>query len=211
MPTRVHSVLHSRERSASLQRNGERAKPYNDFRNREPSRASRSRSHRSSPAMLLARVQEGPHRTHHSIDVSDEIPEFLTSPRTSSIYTIEKVGKGSLATIVSFPEMLECDLCRPTPIGHSARHRVTAENAEVHSGSGGSVKRISLEEPTEVADMVPRNMAPPGGSFRWFVAVRRSLLRRALRSPSALDFQAKPPTFSGIFSTASRNCYVTPG
>jgi len=28
--------------------------------------------------------------------------------------------------------------------------------------------RISQEEPTEVADMVPRNMAPPGGSFRWF-------------------------------------------
>jgi hypothetical protein len=82
--------------------------------------------------MLLARVQDGPHTTHHSIDASDEIPEFLTSPRTSSIYTIEKVGKGSLATIVSFPEMSECDLCRPTPIGHSARHRVTAENAEVH-------------------------------------------------------------------------------
>jgi len=153
---------------ASLQRNGERAKPYNNFRNREPSRASRSRSRRSSHAMLLARVQDGPHTTHHSIDASDEIPEFLTSPRTSSIYTIEKVGKGSLATIVSFPEMSECDLCRPTPIGHSARHRVTAENAEVHSGSGGSVKRISQEEPTEVADMVPRNMAPPGGSFRWF-------------------------------------------
>src|SRR5258706_7401127 len=81
MLTRVHSVLRSGERPASHQCNGECTKPYSDFRNREHS----SRAHQNSD------------KTYQSTDVSDEIPEFLTSLRTSAIYTLEKVGKETVA------------------------------------------------------------------------------------------------------------------
>jgi hypothetical protein len=64
--------------------------------------------------------------------------------------------------------MSEHDFSKPALIAHFAWHRArTARNAEVRSRSGESVERISQEEPTEVADMVPRNMAPLGGLVRW--------------------------------------------
>jgi hypothetical protein len=67
------------------------------------------------------------------MDVSDEIPEFLTSLSTSVIYTFEKVGKGTVSTIVSSPAMSEHDFCRPALIVHSAWHRTsTARNARKH-------------------------------------------------------------------------------
>jgi len=65
------------------------------------------------------------------MDVSDEIPEFLTSLSTSVIYTFEKVGKGTVTTIVSSPAMSEHYFCRPAPIVHSAWHRTsTARNEQ---------------------------------------------------------------------------------
>jgi hypothetical protein len=82
-------------------------------------------------------------KTYQSTDVSDEIPEFLTSLRTSTIYTLEKVGKETVATIVASPAISEHEFCKPALTAQSARHRAgTAGNTEVRSRSGESVKRF---------------------------------------------------------------------
>jgi hypothetical protein len=100
-------VLRSGERPASHQCNGEYAKPYSDLQNRKHS----PRAHQSSD------------KTYQSTDVSDEIPEFLTSLRTSTIYTLEKVGKETVATIVASPAISEHEFCKPALTAQSARHR----------------------------------------------------------------------------------------
>jgi hypothetical protein len=72
------------------------------------------------------------------MDVSNEIPEFLTSLSTSVIYTFDKVGKGTVTTIVSSLAMSEHDFCRPALIVHSAWHRTskarsTCKNFRCHT------------------------------------------------------------------------------
>jgi hypothetical protein len=46
-----------------------------------------ARFRQSSPSMVLVRVRKRS-GIHQFIDVSDEIPQFLTSPRNSAIYII---------------------------------------------------------------------------------------------------------------------------
>src|SRR5882724_9559491 len=90
MPTRVHSVLHLEEKLASPQRYGERVKPYRNFRSRgNSSRAGRWLTRHSSASMLLGLDQKTGGRIHQSIHLPDEIPAFLTSHRTSAVYTAE--------------------------------------------------------------------------------------------------------------------------
>jgi len=46
---------------------------------------------------------------HQFIDVSDEIPQFLTSPRNSAIYILKASVRD--ATVVSSPGRAEDDFC----------------------------------------------------------------------------------------------------
>src|SRR5258708_2460188 len=118
---------------------------------------------------VLARVHERSDRTDQSIDVSDEIPEFLTNPRISAIYTFEKAGKGPL------PQSSRCWRCWSRILPASSRRAFRLATGEdnrkyrVRSPLRESVERISQEKPTKVGvNTVPRNMVAPAGWFRWF-------------------------------------------
>jgi hypothetical protein len=59
---------------------------------------------RSSPSVLLALDQKTRGWIHQSIHLPDEIPAFLTNPRTLAIYTVEANARSiPLSHLVHLP------------------------------------------------------------------------------------------------------------